>query len=318
MSQDQDKSSISIGTSGWSYDDWVGPFYPDNLRTKKSDWLEYYGKYFSTTEINSTFYRMPNEKMVNRWIEVGSKLQPFEFSVKLPQSVTHEALVEGKRDEAQKIAGDFERIVATPLAEAGLMGCILIQLSPFFQRYDKKSKADNLDSLKILFEALSYSDRMYVAEFRHSSWLNERRDDLQDETLELLREYNIGLCKTDGPGFPVTTTNTAPHSYIRFHGRNSDIWFKAKKWEEEKKLKGPEFDKRMNRYDFMYSEDQLKGWVPTVKKSIEKKGSSGHLYFNNHPQAQAVQNAFMMMDLVGLPRKLPGFNIKRQEKLNIF
>ena len=318
MPADSDPSEILIGTSGWSYDDWVGPFYPEALKLKKSDWLGYYGKFFYTTEINSTFYRMPNPKMVDRWIDVAGRLDGFEFSVKLPQAVTHEALVKGNKDEARSVAKDFEYIVAKPLAEKDMLGCILIQLSPFFRRYEQRTNADNLESLEKLFGALSYSEHMYVAEFRHSSWLNNTRDDLDKETLKLLSEYNIGVCKTDGPGFPITATDTAPHEYIRLHGRNQDIWFKGKKFEEEKKRAGPTGDPRMNRYDYLYTEDELKYWVPMVKKASTSKKKSNRLYFNNHPHGQAIQNAFMMMDLVGMPRKTKELKLQKQYKIDSF
>jgi uncharacterized protein YecE (DUF72 family) len=308
-------TQVKIGTSGWSYDDWVGPFYPSDMRTRKGDWLAFYGKHFNTVEINSSFYRMPTERMVERWVEVGKKLGDFEFSLKLPQAVTHEALVEARGEEAAAVSSEFENRVIEPLAEAHLLGCILVQLSPFFQRFEKKSGGDNHAALESLFETFSYSKYPYVAEFRHSSWLNSERDDLQSETQELLRKYNIGLCKTDGPGFPATRTDTAPHCYIRFHGRNDDIWFKGKKFEEEKKRGGAGADPRFNRYDYLYTESELEPWVPEVKAHEGAEGTKKRLYFNNHPNGQAVKNAFMMMDMVGLPRKLKGFTIQEQQKL---
>lgn len=318
MSLEPEHADIKIGTSGWSYDDWVGPFYPEELRRRKSDWLAYYGKHFYTTEINSTFYRMPSPNMVERWINVGNKLNGFEFSVKLPQAVTHEALVEGRDDEAQNTARDFEDIVLEPLAENNLCGAVLIQLSPFFTRFNKKTNEDNLERLEQLFRSFSYDKYMYVAEFRHSSWLNQNQEDLADDTLKLLNSNNIGLCKTDGPGFPKTRSDTAPFGYFRFHGRNSDIWFKGKKFEEEKKS-GVSTDKRLNRYDYSYSEDELKYWVPMVKKSVAgKKSGKSRIFFNNHPHGQAVQNAFMMMDLMGLPRKLKDVKLQKQFKIDSF
>jgi uncharacterized protein YecE (DUF72 family) len=316
MPSELENADIRIGTSGWSYDDWVGPFYPSELASRKNQWLEYYGKHFDTVEINSTFYRMPNDRMVKRWIGVGSKLQGFEFSLKLPQDVTHEALVEANSDKAAEISTEFEKKVVKVLAGAELLGCILIQLSPFFRRYDKKTNVDNLDRLETLFDTVNHFDYLYVAEFRHSSWLTRNRKDLDEDTLKLLKNYNVGVCKTDGPGFPATKTDTAPHSYIRFHGRNKDIWFKGKKFEEAKK-KG-EGDDRFNRYDYLYTEDELKPWVPIVKEAVADGNKKERLYFNNHPHAQAIQNAFIMMDLVGLPRKYKGVRNLKQQKLDLF
>jgi uncharacterized protein YecE (DUF72 family) len=312
------KSDLRIGTSGWSYDDWVGPFYPEPLRTKKKDWLEFYGKHFDTVEINSTFYRMPNEWMVKRWVDVGCQLDSFEFSLKLPQAVTHETLVEDRVQDAKKIAEDFEYQVVAPLFDGGLLGCILIQLSPYFQKHDKKTGGDNLVRLEGLFETLSTKEYDYVVELRHSSWLNADRSDLEPEALKLLSEHRVGICKTDGPGFPLTKSETAPHGYIRFHGRNKDIWFKSKKFEAEKKASGGKSDERFNRYDYLYSKDELNYWVPMVKEALERDGSKERLYFNNHPHGSAVQNAFMMMDLVGLPRKIGDFKMQKQYKIDSF
>ena len=70
--------AILIGCSGWSYDDWVGRFYPMALAKKKGAWLAYYAKYFRTVEINSTFYRPPGELQVSSWIKKGNDLSDFE------------------------------------------------------------------------------------------------------------------------------------------------------------------------------------------------------------------------------------------------
>lgn len=90
--------TILIGTSGWSYNDWVGPFYPDDMANKKGEWFTYYAKYFKTVEINSTFYRPPGEFQVNSWLRKAPKR--FEYSVKMPQLVTHKVLVDVNLENA--------------------------------------------------------------------------------------------------------------------------------------------------------------------------------------------------------------------------
>jgi uncharacterized protein YecE (DUF72 family) len=92
--------TIRVGCSGWSYDDWVGPFYPVEMANKKGGWFDYYTQYFSTVEINSTFYRPPGELQVNSWIKKAKDKKGFEYSVKVPQLVTHKALVEGDKEKA--------------------------------------------------------------------------------------------------------------------------------------------------------------------------------------------------------------------------
>jgi uncharacterized protein YecE (DUF72 family) len=82
--------TILIGTSGWSDDDWVGSFYPREIANKKGEWLAYYTKYFKTVEINSTFYQPPGEFQVKYWLKKAPK--GFEYSVKMPQLITHKAV----------------------------------------------------------------------------------------------------------------------------------------------------------------------------------------------------------------------------------
>lgn len=314
---------LLIGTSGWSYDDWVGNFYPERLRNAKNQWLEFYGKYLTTVEINSTFYRMPEEFIVNSWIKKTAQFDKFEFSLKLPQLVTHEAIVKDSGEKAAQIARSFEKKCISPLADHKVLGAVLIQLSPYFRRTDTKTKADNLPKLRRLFEVINTGEYNYAAEFRHSSWLNPQRNDLEPETLELLKEFNVANCQLDGPGFPKTKTDTAKHGYVRFHGRNRDIWFKgrkADKMSEEYKAEGEASngDARMNRYDYLYTVQELQGWLERLNKYQESQGTKTRIYFNNHPNAQAVKNAFMLMDLLGMPRKPMDVKLQKQVKLESF
>jgi uncharacterized protein YecE (DUF72 family) len=306
---------IMIGTSGWSYDDWVGCFYPERLRSAKSEWLDYYGQYLNTVEINSTFYRVPNDHIINSWIKKGKRFDTFEFSLKLPQAVTHEAIVKDSGVKAAELAKSFELKCIRPLAVNNLLGSVLIQLSPYFRRLDKNTNSDNLPKLRLLFELLNTDEHEYTAEFRHSSWLNKSRNDLEAETIELLKEFNIANCQLDGPGFPATEAITASHGYMRFHGRNKDIWFQSRKKKTGDPMKD---DPRMNRYDYFYTAEELMEWLPRLKEQEDKKGGKSRVYFNNHPNAQAVKNAFMLMDMLGMPRKPAEVKVKKQFKLDSF
>ncbi|MHB8117895.1 MAG: DUF72 domain-containing protein [Methanothrix sp.] len=80
--------TILVGCSGWSYDDWVGRFYPMELAKKKGEWFSYYAKYFQTVEINSTFYRPPGELQVQSWIKKAKDLKGFEYSVTLQNNAS--------------------------------------------------------------------------------------------------------------------------------------------------------------------------------------------------------------------------------------
>jgi len=292
-----------IGCSGWSYDDWVGRFYPADLAKKKGEWLSYYTRFFSTVEINSTFYRVPNEFMVRSWIERGRQKPGFEFSVKLPQAVTHESILKENGEKAAEQAASFEGICVRPLADAGLLGGVLVQLTPYFRREGKASLA----KLRGLFGMLNTDLYDYAVEFRHRSWLNEAGNEISPDTLEILQEFGVANAIVDGPGFPATRSLTAKHSYVRFHGRNYDIWFKEER----------EDDYRINRYDYLYSIDQLQAWKSRLQE-MTANSERARIYFNNHGRAKAVKNAFQMMDLLEIPHEAKVIDIQDQMTLGGF
>lgn len=305
--------TILIGCSGWSYDDWVGRFYPLELAKKKGEWFSYYAKYFQTVEINSTFYRPPGELQVQSWIKKAGGKEGFEYSLKVPQLVTHKALVEGNGEKAVFWARSFEKTCARPLAEVGCLGGVLLQLSPYFKN-DGSALRDLLD----LLDAVSRDQYDYAVEFRHSSWLGRRpgkgrgegdvagdriggaskgenaskvagRKEIDPVVLEALRERNVANVLIDGPDQHESMHQTADHAYVRFHGRNYDIWYKG-----EKKA-----DHRLDRYDYHYTKEQLEPWVARIKEA-ELKAAKVRVYFNNHARAKSVRNAFLLMDMLAI------------------
>ena len=292
-----------IGCSGWSYDDWVGRFYPTDLANRKSEWFAYYSKFFSTVEINSTFYRVPNEFVVKSWIEKGSARPGFEFSVKLPQLITHESLLRDSPEKAGALASSFEDICVRPLSDANLLGGVLVQLSPYF-RYERPA---NLGMLRSLFQLLDTDSHGYAVEFRHRSWLNEKGNEVISDALEVLQEFGVANAIVDGPGFPITRSLTSKFAYVRFHGRNYDIWFK----EED------EDDYRINRYDYLYPLDQLEAWKPRLEELLANCDKAW-VYFNNHGRAKAAKNALQMMDLLGIDHEHKEVDIQDQMTLGGF
>ncbi|MCU0860456.1 MAG: DUF72 domain-containing protein [Thermoplasmata archaeon] len=292
-----------VGCSGWSYDDWVGRFYPTDLAAKKGDWFAYYSRYFGTVEVNSTFYHIPNEFMVKSWIEKARQRMGFEFSVKLPQIITHDSILKDSAEKAAAQAASFEEICVKPLAEAGLLGGVLVQLSPYFKMTDRES----LGRLRALFQMLNTDAHRYAVEFRHRSWLNERGNEIASDAIEVLQEFKVANVIVDGPGFPMTRSLTAKHAYVRFHGRNYDIWFKDEK----------EDDYRINRYDYLYDHEQLSAWEPRLSEMISNCDRAW-IYFNNHGRAKAVKNAFQMMDILGIPHDEKDIEIQDQMTLGGF
>ncbi len=181
----------SVGTSGWHYDHWRERFYPGKL--PKARWLEFYGRYFSTVEINSSFYHLPTEKSVNTWRD--SSAPDFVFSVKVSRYVTH---IKRLNDSAE--ATDL--FLARARLLKAKLGPLLYQLPPQMKRDDYRLE----EFLKIL-----PGDVRHVFEFRDRSWFD-------DDIFELLHRYKIGFCIYDMPEFSTPVVATTDFAYLRFHG----------------------------------------------------------------------------------------------------
>jgi len=161
---------LIVGTSGYSYKEWKGTFYPADLPAAKM--LPYYAERFGSVEINATFYRMPNETTLAKW--AAEVPESFRFVLKAPQRITHQKKLTDCGDEIRHF---FE--VAEVLGSK--LGPVLFQLPPFA----RKDAAKLRDFLAILPK-----DRRSAFEFRHASWFD-------DETYALLREHGVALCAAD-------------------------------------------------------------------------------------------------------------------------
>ena len=166
---------ILIGTSGWGYDEWIGPFYPKSL--KKEDFLLYYSEIFFTNEINTTFYNTPSRWVVQNWANKTPK--NFLFSAKVPQTVTHENCL-----DIDLCTRDLNYFLDSmePLVKAGKMLSFLIQLPPTFK------KNEHFGNLKEFVnnwpgnpEESKYN---LVVEFRHKSWMD-------DEVFKFLKDKSL-------------------------------------------------------------------------------------------------------------------------------
>ncbi|MCS7365848.1 MAG: DUF72 domain-containing protein [archaeon GB-1867-035] len=203
------ESNMLIGTSGWSYDDWIGPFYNENIKSM----LRYYSKIFRTAEINSTFYSYPDRSTVLGWLRYTS--DDFVFTAKIPQLVTHE-----KRINVDKgVEEDLKRFIELmePLIQANRLGCLLIQLPPKF-----KFNIDRLES----FLAILPDYVRFAVEFRDLSWL-------RSETFKLLEKYGVAYTIVDEPLLPPEVHVTADFACIRWHGRGKKPWYNYRYSEEE-------------------------------------------------------------------------------------
>ena len=187
---------IRVGTSGFSYDEWKGSFYPDDLASSK--YLSFYAETFQTTEINNTFYRIPSTKLTTRWADQVKA--DFRFTLKLSQRITHKKRLKEVDEEMSWFINGI-----APLE--GRLGCILVQLPPW-QRQD-------LDTLEPFLN--SYASNFKLAlEFRHDSWF-------QQETYELLSEKGAALVTAETADNPGHRELTAGFTYLRLRkGSYSD------------------------------------------------------------------------------------------------
>jgi uncharacterized protein YecE (DUF72 family) len=193
---------IRIGTQGWNYDAWVGPFYPPG--TQPVEFLRIYARAFDTVEVDSTFYAIPPVRTLRDW---ASRVpDDFQFALKLPQEISHEGRLRNPTATAQF----FERV-----RELGpRLGPVLVQLSPDFTPSELPALASFLPGLP--------RDVHVAIEFRHRGWIH-------DGVLALLAEHNVALALTDARWIPrkvmlsLAERPTADFAYVRWMGPDREI-----------------------------------------------------------------------------------------------
>ncbi len=260
---------IRIGTSGFSYDDWTGAVYPAG--TSKGDRFKLYCQRFDTVEINSTFYALSGPRPFERLAEQAP--EGFLFAVKAYRGLTHEV----ESETFSRFAAQYKGEIA-PLAEAGLLGAVLVQ---FPWRFKPTHQAAKL--MEQLVDALA--GLPLVFEFRNGEWARR-------SVFEWLKRHRVAYCCVDMPQLrglmpPLAEATGAP-GYVRFHGRNASKWWKhAEAWE---------------RYDYSYSQAELEAWVGKI---LDLEAATGQVlvYFNNHFAGQAVKNAEQFRILIKRARK---------------
>ncbi|MBS7657236.1 DUF72 domain-containing protein [Candidatus Bathyarchaeota archaeon] len=209
LEEDQGQDNVLLGTSGWSYEEWVGLFY-----TERKKMFSEYTRVFRTSEINSTFYTYPSPGLVYGLTRGSPK--NFVFAAKLPQLITHKkklALSEGVKDDLERFLD-----LMKPMNNAGKLGAVLIQLPPEFS-------FNEIERLSRFLALLPDSYR-FAVEFRNVSWI-------RDETWRLLKEHNVAYTVVDEPLLPPNMVLTADFAYIRWHGRHTHPWFDYRYSEKE-------------------------------------------------------------------------------------
>jgi len=257
---------IRIGTAGWQYRDWAGIVYP-KPKPRGFDELSYLASLFNVIEINSSFYGPPRPSAARTWIARVEHQRAFRFTVKLWRGFTHERNATASDERLFKDGID-------PLLEAGRLGAVLLQFPWSF-----RNEPENRDYVWRLRER--FANYPLVLEVRHSSWI-------EADTLDALASANIGLCNIDQPLFSRSVKpsaySTSTIGYVRLHGRNYKQWF------------SPSADVRQ-RYDYLYSLDELQSWVDRVK-AVASDTVETYVVTNNHNLGKAVVNAVELSALL--------------------
>jgi uncharacterized protein YecE (DUF72 family) len=298
--------SIRVGTCSWADESLSALWYPTNVRSGEAR-LRYYAEHFDTVEVNSSFYAMPVAETAEKWAQRTP--EGFVFHVKAFAAMTRhpvrpEQLPPDLRagltlDERGRVrpsrelrAAVFDRFLhgIQPLAEAEKLGGILLQLPPYIVR-----KPETCSYLEWARERLAGHE--VLVEFRHRSWLEPGA---RAHTLDFLRSIGATYVMVDAPRtggrnvLPTVVDRTAPDAYLRLHGRNAATW----------NIRGRS---AAERFDYLYSEEELREWVPVLCEQAEAAETVWVMFNNNGRSvdpvtggeiAQSPVNAAMLLELL--------------------
>jgi uncharacterized protein YecE (DUF72 family) len=275
---------VRVGTSGYSFKDWLGEVYPSDL--KEREMLPYYEQEmgFDTVEINFTYYRQPTARTLDAMSRKTA--ENFGFVVKANRKLTHDMLDPNTWRYADNEPA-FEEFLKgiQPIVENGKLICVLAQFPPYFQ-----PRPPAFDYLK------KFKDQMaqipVVVEFRSRAWLN-------DEAFQFLEKSRLGYCVVDEPAdrfpklVPYEPRRTSKIAYFRMHGR-SENWYNSSE----------------DRYNYLYSQDELKSFLPGIGE-LAGQAEQTLVFFNNCHAGAAARNAAMMKELLGQDVKKPWEQIEK-------
>ena len=278
---------IRIGTCSFADDALTKYWYPKGVRASEQR-LRYYSEHFDTTEVDSTFYRLPTAEMTENWAERTP--DDFVFHIKAFAPMTRhpvkleqvppdlrEGLQTDSRGRVERPPREWRaeifrlfREALEPLREAGKLGGILMQMAPYVVYKDY--------SLEYLDWARGQlGDDEMLVEFRHASWLD---DEHRADTLAFLEEHRMANVIVDAPRMegaknviPTVVAVTAPTAYVRMHGRNAKTW----------NVRG---GAASDRFDYLYSEEELAEWVEPLHQ-IAQEAERPYVLFNNNRWSRA-------------------------------
>jgi uncharacterized protein YecE (DUF72 family) len=257
-----------IGTAGWSYEDWEGIVYPPR-KGRGFHPLLYLMNFINIVEINSTFYRPATPVLALSWLKKVEGHPDFLFSVKLHQVFTHE-----RTDFSQRDVDEFKAGIEL-LRVRNRLAALLIQFPWSFA-----GTAANTDYMLRLFGL--FAGYPMALEVRRSSWDTPGFYDL-------LRENRVAFCNIDQPVFkdsikPSAVSTSRDFAYVRLHGRNYENWFREEAGRDD-------------RYDYLYTKDELGDWIQRIKDLGTKSGKV-YVITNNHYRGQAMANALQIKNMI--------------------
>lgn len=284
----------------------VERWYPKGVNTAEGR-LRYYAARFDTVEVDSAFYGIPKTEYARAW---AKRTPPgFTFHVKafgmltgheVDERALHPELREGDFDYQLTTRGRVrhpdERMVEqacnlfiesiTPLAEAGKLGLVLLQYPPWFTAEDRAHRTRNLTEVERMAEMLS--PLPVCVEFRHASWAAENN---LPHTLRFLADRKLAYVSVDAPAvetgraMPPIAAATAPDGYVRFHGRNREMW-------HARTLTAAD------RFDYLYEPKELEEWHEPIERIAEETERTW-VMFNNCKYDYAPTNARQMAEILG-------------------
>ena len=282
-------AAIRIGTCSWADDALSKHWYPPGVPARER--LPYYAERFSTVEVDSTYYRVPDERMVRGWAErtpdgfvmhvkafglmtrhpVRLEQVPPDLREGLP--IDHRGRVDRPPREARAAVFRAFLDALAPLRDTGKLGGILFQMPPYVVW-----KASSLDYLEWARDQVGAD--AFLFEPRHRSWYAE---DVRPQLLRWLEERRmtwvvVDAPRTGGANVPETlVATTTSIAYVRFHGRNAATW----------NVRG---GSAAQRFDYLYGEEELRGWVPALRE-LAGRAEEAYAFFNNNNQTNGVAQA---------------------------
>ena len=252
---------IYVGTSGYSFPDWKGSFYPEEISTQER--LSFYAERFRTVELNFTYYALPKESTIARMTEVTP--DDFKFFVKANKATTHQR----EREAAEPFLKALQ-----PCREAGKLAGILAQFPNSFK--NRQPPRQYLSALREDFDGYPL-----VVEFRDESWNRE-------PVFDFLKRLGFGFCCVDEPNLkglmPPVAQRTSSIGYVRFHSRDASKWYGGDASE---------------RYNYLYSDEELKEWVPKIREmDDDSEVEDIFVFFNNCHSGHAAVNAVQFEEML--------------------